>query len=144
MLTSAKKKNVPSARKAKSGMPVTAINQVAWIQSEPGTDVSEAISLAYAHMRVSEDRPLTVHADGSTESELYAFRLVGDTRIAKGADSMLGEYAEFVDQCIVSFTMREHFGGPAFDLWINLGEGDKTPKPPARNGGGTGREKRTT
>lgn len=113
-------------------MQVEDINQIYWVQSEPGTDVSEAISLAYERMGLSENKELTVNADGATTNELYAFELVARTKIAKGIKRMLSEYAEFEGRRIESFTMMEHDGGPALDLWINLGENDQTPGPPGQ------------
>lgn len=124
----------PALRNAKSGMPVDAINRIWWAQSEPGTDVSGAISRAYDYMSgpsgcLSEaDKDFTVTADAVLESESKAFSAISKSSIAKGIKRMMGEYIEFNGQRIESFEVKEHKGRTAFDLWINLGEDNVTPR----------------
>lgn len=112
-------------------MPVDVIDRVFWVQSEPGTDVNEAVSLVYDAMGVPETEELTVNADAATSNELFAFGLIMDTRFVKGISSMIKEYAEFEGQRVGAFMVDQHNAGPAFDLSTILDEDDKTPEPPS-------------
>lgn len=80
-------------------------------------------------MGVAEDQELNVNADAGTSREQKAFQGIAATKLGKGITSMCREYAEFAGRRINSFNMKEHKSGPAFDLWIDLAEDDKTPPP---------------